>query len=177
MDNNKEHNKELNIPKNSGFEVPKGYFDSVEDNFSTRLKEESLPQDSGFTVPKDYFDSLEDSLMEKLSEKETKVIPLRTRVLRFASIAAVFVFIFISIWNKPDTTEDLSSEEIAAWIDMNIEDIYANDIFEELDENVEFTEVDLLESSIENNSIDSYFDQNDTYILIEESQGIFDEIN
>lgn len=178
MNTNKEHNEELNIPKTSGFEVPQGYFSSVEDDFSTRLKEDQFPNNSGFKVPEGYFDSLEDTLLEKVAEpKKGKVISLRTRMLRVASIAAVFVFVFISIWNRPTTDEELSSEEIAAWLNTNIGDISEDDITYELDDDVEFTEVDLLESSIENNSIDSYFNQNDTYILIEESQGLFDEIN
>ena len=177
MDNNKENTIDLIDHENPGFEVPKGYFNSVEDDFTTRLKEANLPNDPGFIVSENYFDSLEDSLMERIRKKETKVIPLTIKVLRFASIAAVFAFIFISIWNKPDSKDDLSSKEIAAWIDINIEDIDADDIFEELDRNIEFTDVDLLESSIKNNSIDFYFDENDTYILIEESQGLFDEIN
>lgn len=178
MDKNKEHNEELNIPKTSGFEVPESYFSFVEDDFSTRLKEDQFPNNSGFKVPEGYFDSLEDKLLEKVAEpKKGKVISLRTHVLRFASIAAVFVFVFISIWNRPTAEEELTAEEIAAWLNTNIGDIYEDDITYELDDDVEFTEVDLLENSIENNSIDSYFDQNDTYILIEESQGLFDEIN
>lgn len=173
-----EHNINPMIPKNSGFDVPKGYFDSVEDEFSIRLKEENLPGTSGYKVPDGYFESLEDKILSQVTDKpEGKVIPLRTRILRVASVAAVFVFIFISIWNNAKNEEDLTSDEIASWIEVNISDIDLNDIYNELDEDVEFMEVDLLENSIENNSIDTYFDQNDTYILIEESQGLFDEIN
>lgn len=173
-----EHNNNPMIPKSSGFDVPKGYFDSVEDDFSIRLKEGNLPGTSGYKVPDGYFESLEDKILSQVTDKpEGKVIPLRTRILRFASVAAVFVFIFISIWNNAKNEEDLTSDEIASWIEVNISDIDLNDIYNELDEDVEFMEVDLLENSIENNSIDTYFDQNDTYILIEESQGLFDEIN
>ena len=70
-----------------------------------------------------------------------------------------------------------TSEEIAAWMDLNMSDIDTYDILNELDATTEFAEVTFLDNSIENNSIETYFDKNDTYILIEESQGLFDEIN
>ena len=60
MENKNIHNDDWlsNLPKDSGFDVPKGYFDSVEDEFSARLREESLPDASGFDVPEGYFDDI-----------------------------------------------------------------------------------------------------------------------
>lgn len=179
MENKNIHNEDNfpKLPKNAGFDVPKGYFDDVEDMFSIKLREESFPERVGFEVPAEYFNTLEDQILAKVElPKKGKVISLRTRFLRVASVAAVVALFFVGYQFFNQETEP-TSEEIAAWMDINIDDIDSYDILNELDETTEFSEVTFLDNSIENNSIETYFDQNDTYILIEESQGLFDEIN
>jgi hypothetical protein len=179
MENKNRHNEDPleKLPKNAGFDVPKGYFDDVEDQFSIKLREASFPDDVGFEVPSDYFDSLEDQILSKVElPKQGKVISLRARILRVASVAAVFALLFVGYQFINQEVEP-SSDEIAAWMDLNLSDIDTDDLLNELDETDEFSEINFLDNSIENNSIETYFDQNDTYILIEESQGLFDEIN
>ena len=179
MDNKERHNEDWlsKLPKDSGFDIPKGYFDSVEDDFSARLREESLPDTAGFEVPKGYFDSLENRILDQVEmPKQGKVISLRSRILRVASIAAVFAILLTTYISLPNTIEEPTSDEIAAWIDENIGEVYTDDILDAFDE-VANLDGSFLETSIENNNIEKYLDENDTYILIEESQGLFDEIN
>jgi len=178
MENNNTHNDDWlsSLPKDSGFEVPKGYFDNVEDQFSAKLREASFPKDSGFDVPKDYFDGLEEVILAKVElPKKVKVIPLQTKILRMASIAAVFALL-LTIYFRPIETSEPSYEEIATWIDDNMSTIEASDIVGAFDENTTFDE-SFFDDSLESNNIENYLDENDTYILIEESPGLFDEIN
>ncbi len=180
MENKEIHNGDWlsKLPKGSGFEAPEGYFDGVEDDFSTRLKEELFPNEVGFEVPEGYFNGLEDRILQQVElPKKGKVISLKTRILRTASIAAVFALMFTGYQFIFNQTQEPTPDEIAAWMDMNIGAIYTQDIIDELDESTDFSEPDFLDSSLESNSIETYFDQNDTYILIEESQGLFDELN
>ncbi len=179
MENKNTHNEDWlsSLPKDSGFEIPEGYFDTVEDQFSAKLREESLPNESGFDVPEGYFDGLDDSILSKVElPKKGKVIPLRTRILRVSSIAAVFAIMLTVYFSAPNEVTAPSSDEIAAWIDENISDIDTEYIVEAFDEETTLDE-SFFEDSLENNNIENYLDENDTYILIEESPGLFDEIN
>jgi hypothetical protein len=179
MENKNIHNDDWlsNLPKDSGFDVPKGYFDSVEDEFSARLREESLPDASGFDVPEGYFDGLEDVILSKVElPKHGKVIPLRTRILRISSIAAVFAVMLTVYFSVPNDVTTPSSDEIAAWIDENIHDIDTEYIVGAFDEDTTLDE-SFFEDSLEDNTIENYLDEDDTYILIEESPSLFNDIN
>ena len=166
------------LPKDSGFKVPVGYFDSVEDQFSARLRAENLSEDAGFKVPEGYFDTLEDLIVSKVElEQKGKVIPLRTRILRMSSIAAVIAFLLTLYFNPIVITEtEPSSEEIAAWIEDNMETFDADDIINSFDEDLTLDD-SFFDNTLENTSIEQYLDEDDTFILIQESQGLFDQIN
>jgi hypothetical protein len=179
MKNKNIHNEDSfsKLPKNSGFDVPKGYFEDLEDAFSVKLREEAFPKEVGFDVPSYYFDTLEDRILAQVElPKKGKVISLRSRILQAASVAAAVALLFVGFQFINKEVEP-TSEEIIAWMDVNISEIDTYDILNELDENTEFSDVSFLDDSIESNSIETYFDKDDTYILIEESQGLFDKIN
>lgn len=176
MENENSHNEDWlsKLPKDSGFEVPEGYFDTVEDQFSARLREESLPNDAGFEVPNDYFDSIEERIMSQLETPKTgKVISLRSRILRVASIAAIFALLLTAYFYPISSATEPTSDEIAAWMEENIGAMEASDFIAALDED-SFLEVSILDDSYDTN-IEKYLDENDTYILIEESPGVLDE--
>jgi len=178
MKNKNIHNEDFasKLPKNAGFDVPNGYFDDVEDGFSVKLREELFPNEVGFEVPSDYFNTLEDRILSNVElPKQGKVISLRTRILRIASVAAAIALLFVGYQFFNQEIEP-TSEEIAFWINENIEEIDTSDILNVLDENTTLDD-SFFDDSLENNTIEKYLDENDTYILIEESPGLFDEIN
>ena len=179
MENKNTHNEDWlsSLPKGSGFEIPEGYFDTVEDQFSAKLREESLPNEAGFDVHEGYFNSLEDSILSKVElPKKGKVIPLKTRILRVSSIAAVFAIMLTIYFSVPDEVTTPSSDEIAAWIDENIGDIDTEYIVGAFDEETTLDE-SFFEDSLENNNIENYLDEDDTYILIKESPSLFTDIH
>ena len=113
--------KELNI-KNTGFETPKNYFDSVEDTVFSSLQSEKLKNstsDPGYSIPEGYFDSLEDEVLSKIDKPETKVISLNTRKLLYTatSIAAILVLYF-TLFSKTErnTLDSLDTEVVEAYI-------------------------------------------------------------
>ena len=83
MENKDIHNDDWlsKLPKESGFEVPKGYFDHIEDEFSAKLREEFLPKNTGCETPQGYFDGLEDTILSKveLKRKQGKARAKRSR--------------------------------------------------------------------------------------------------
>ena len=180
MDNLSKHTTDWfsGLSKDPGFDVPKGYFDQVEDDFSIKLKEESFPKESGFKVPSNYFDTLEDKILDQVEfPKKRKVISFQSRITKIGSIAAAIALLFVSyIYIANLSNNEPTFDEIAMWVDTNINDIDAEDIMSVLEDDESLDDT-FLSSSVEEGTIDKYLDENDTYILIEESQGLFDEIN
>ncbi|NNC69579.1 MAG: hypothetical protein HKN90_02030 [Flavobacteriaceae bacterium] len=61
------------FPNTSGFSVPDGYFESLEQIVNSKLIIDQLPDKEGFNVPKDYFDSIEDTIFTKLGKETLSV--------------------------------------------------------------------------------------------------------
>lgn len=61
------------FPEKHGFSIPKGYLEAIETSVSAKLSAEQLPDKEGFTTPKGYFDSVEDTIFAKLG-KQTRQI-------------------------------------------------------------------------------------------------------
>lgn len=75
----------------SGFKVPSGYWDTLEDSTLTHLKSRLVEQKSGFSVPKNYFDDFELQTPSKENTHKTVTLNTWTRWLAAASIAALAV--------------------------------------------------------------------------------------
>lgn len=77
---NKDLNKIASIlseitPKESGFQVPENYFDSIEDSVVAEIKSKNLniqTRTPNFKTPNNYFDSLEDVVITKLKAQTFK---------------------------------------------------------------------------------------------------------
>ena len=52
-----------------GFSVPKDYFNTAEDRFSSFLIERELPEETGFSIPENYFQNVEKSILKKTGFK------------------------------------------------------------------------------------------------------------
>ena len=58
----------------TGFSIPKNYFDQ----FETDLRENKSDIKSGFTAPEDYFDQVEESILLRLNMKVTRSTGFKT---------------------------------------------------------------------------------------------------
>ncbi|MBU2950074.1 hypothetical protein KO493_05115 [Tamlana agarivorans] len=154
MKTNKLHNIH-----STGFKIPDGYFDALEDRIFNKLKNDSplnAVEETGFKAPKDYFDSINESIIEhiKNEEKTTKIIPLfnKKTILFASSIAAAVLLLFnLSVFESKPTfnsldaqtvenyiiSEDMSTSELAfLFTDVELDEtIFSETIFD--DENIE----------------------------------------
>jgi len=156
--------------KEHGFSVPENYFESVEDVLFSKIVEQQLPKNDGFVVSEGYFDTLETTLFSNIEfpKKESKVISLRKRMIRYiptAAAASVLLFFglnYIEITNRT-SFNDINFSDIENWLDEDYLDLNTtNTIFVDSDftENNLFEEVvlsdeDLLEylSTVDNSTL------------------------
>ncbi|NOY48366.1 MAG: hypothetical protein GXO84_09280 [Chlorobi bacterium] len=120
--------KDLNNIKNTGFKVPKDYFNTLEDTILSKIKAESILKDidsPGFEIPNGYLDTLEDTVFNKLPKKENpKVISLfsKKNLIYISGVAAAIVIMFGFFWNNTNASEmELDYEMVESYlIDQNI---------------------------------------------------------
>ncbi|MDN3593847.1 hypothetical protein [Zunongwangia endophytica] len=106
----------------SGFKVPSGYFENLEDQLCDKVlseeeqvREIELPAEAGFKVPEAYFDGLEDRLVEKIEIKQPKLIKVDFRKTLYyaAGIAAIFICLYSTFFT-------LGNEQSASWDDVEL---------------------------------------------------------
>lgn len=163
-----------NVGKKSGFKVPKDYFETLEDDVFAKLTTDDFEIETGFEVPNNYFDGLENQILAKISseEKEVKVIPLRTKIANFASIAAaacILLFVGFHFFGTSETNsfENLPISDVVNWAENNmvmIDNYDLNNAFEVSD----FDENELLSSEISDETIENYLTNADTSTLLNE---------
>jgi hypothetical protein len=120
--------KDLNNIKNTGFKVPKDYFNTLEDTILSKIKAESILKDidsPGFEMPNGYLDTLEDTVFNTLPKKEnSKVISLfsKKNLIYITGVAAAIVIMFSFFWNNTNASEmELDYEMVESYlIDQNI---------------------------------------------------------
>ena len=178
--NNKHINKKRTseLSEDTGFSVPKGYFDSVEEIFSSKLTEETFPNENGFKIPEDYLNTIEDKIISQLDfPKKGKVISLRKRIIRFMPAAAVItIFLFLGINFMFTTETELTSDEIDLWFDDNINSISNEELFAAYD-NFDLDDSKLVDNIINQENIDSFVNENDAYLLLQESDIDLNELD
>lgn len=180
MENNSKHTTKdwlSKLSNNDGFDTPKDYFDEIEDHFSIKLIEETFPDKNGFETPKSYFDNLENSILSKVEiPKQAKVISMRNNVIRWSAIAASIAIIFVTTFALINNNEP-TSDEMFAWLEDNIDSISTTELAYQFESSIDIEETELFTTEIDNNQLEYYLDENDTYILIENSNIPLDEIN
>lgn len=110
----------LHINNNSGFKLPKDYFNELEDKILTKAKLSSI-KNSGFKTPDNYFASIENTVLSKLTtKKETpKIISIFTkRNLFYASsiAAAIILMLNVSIFDNKLDFDTLDSATVENYI-------------------------------------------------------------
>ena len=78
------------------------------------MGKKDLHKNAGFTVPEGYFESLENRLSEIPYREKTRVLPLRTKLVPYVSLAAGFA-ILLTVGNfvlRKTTTQDYSLSDL-----------------------------------------------------------------
>jgi len=155
------------------FTVPENYFNSIEDRVLSKIIEDQLPGKLTYNVPDNYFESFEERLFSnaEFSKKETKVISLKSRILKYiptAAAASILLFIGLNIFTTKDPFNTISTDELEIWIDENYIDYSTVNTINFVD--TDFTESDILkdDSSLEDEDILDYLNSIDTSNLLTE---------
>ncbi len=116
------------------------------------------------TPSKDYFEALAESVIKQES-RAPKVIPIGRKVLYWSTAAAAILVIGFFLFNLPQQPatnilaqlEDVSTEELIAYVDENIEDFDTDQLGETLSDeeidklneeiNIEMSDISFVESS------------------------------
>lgn len=160
----------------TGFSVPKGYFEDVDNEVFCKLFEEQKTERKSFETPKDYFLNIEDEILAKISseekthhKKEIKVISLK-KLIPF--VAAASILLFTSVYFLKNSVNSNSLDVITV---AEIEDWYENEysttdineltmIFDETD----FSDLEVSSISFEEQDLQDYFNSVETNDLINE---------
>jgi hypothetical protein len=156
-----------------GFSVPKDYFNTAEDRFSSFLIERELPEETGFSIPENYFQNVEKSILKKTGfKKEVKVISLKSKFLKYipvsaaASVASVALFLSINYLTYLDNSkinfDTLERTDIENWIVENSNELSDKDFIILLHNEIS-NENDFALTDLQNDAIEEYM------INIEES--------
>lgn len=169
LENNNKYLKEKAGNK-PGFSIPKDYFKGIEDDFLIKLKEDKLASSNSFDIPDTYFDTLETEILAKVainSSKETKVITLKSRILKFipATVAAsLLLFTCLQFFNnqkKRINFEDLSYTDIETWFDETASYTDTTELAFVYESNTNENELTLL--NIHDDAIEDYFNTIDDH--------------
>ena len=133
----------------TGFKVPKDYFENFEDRLLSELKLKETASHSGFKLPEDYFDSLDNKILDAVKKSNnTKVIPfLSIRKIAYATaVAASLILIYTIYFNN---NESLTINNIET---VSIENYILTEGLETSDIASLFSDEDLSEiTSVKNN--------------------------
>lgn len=146
----------LNNISQSGFKVPKNYFETFETNLKNQVKLKEKVSSTGFTVPQEYFNNFQVSVT-----KEKKVISIfnRKNLLYVSSIAAILVLFFSIFPLNPNhlSYDALEMETVENYILNNVE---TNDIAA-LFSSTELNESAFLDYNINDETLNYYLDSLD----------------
>lgn len=144
-----------------GFSVPKDYFNTAEDRFSSFLIERELPEETGFSIPENYFQNLEKSILRKTGlKKEVKIISLKNKLLKYIPVAAaasLALFLSINYFTSSTSSEinfdTLEQTDIENWIVENSNELSDKDfvaiLHSEISNENDFAITDLQSDAIE----------------------------
>ena len=119
-------NKRLHHDKTTGYKVPKGYFDQVEDGVLSQLASENLPKTTGFKVPKSYFSDVDDDILSKIEatgDSKVRSIGLR-RTFYYISGVAAALLLFFTIYNYNASADEISIDMVESYFETNSMDSY-----------------------------------------------------
>lgn len=139
----------------TGFEIPQGYFESIEEKVISKIDFENVASND---IPQGYFDTIEDRVFDKLKNEEPKVISIKGRFIKIAAplaiAASILLLITLQIFNtkQEDVFSSLKTSDIETWIEngdlelstYEIAAVYDDANFENIEFYNDYTEDDLL---------------------------------
>jgi len=185
----KKHKDILNkLDSNStGFTIPEGYFDDLENSLSQKVLSNELSdnkkalnqlhiirpnelkinrKETGFKVPENYLEQFETEFDKSLEAKTANGKVLRLRLVSMSVAASILLFFGIQFMNKGQQNASqvvLQNEEIASWVAEDLVTFDTYDIAEA------FSDVELDQTLYADEAVNDYLDYIDIESLILEN--------
>lgn len=149
----KKHNKNMKLPEGYFKDFQKRLFEQLEVDTSF------LPKTSGFNVPKGYFATVEQKIVSKTVAHKPKVITMQ-RVMYVASIAAcMLLLVNLGIFTKQPSFDALTASDIEAYIEnghLSLNDIDMAQLFND----DEINTLEITQPEIDENIVVDYLSEN-----------------
>jgi hypothetical protein len=107
-------NRKENI---DNFKIPANYFDEFENHLFKKLNEEILPKNTGFKIPVGYFNTLDIKIKRKnnsKSKEEKKIPVVSIKTFMYAASIAAITILFFSVLNDMNHIHTLKEVEISS---------------------------------------------------------------
>ncbi len=165
--------KKYNIPQETGFELPEGYFDSFDDRLEQKLFLEKLPKSTGFDTPEGYLSNFEVSIPSE--PKKPKVISLVMPFVKYGVAASLVIGListaFLMEWNNSSYEhmyDNLSSQEVDSWLESYDGEIKSSDFIAVYEDEIIESE-NLPNTNLNISSIENYLNESsETELVIDE---------
>ena len=144
--------KKINLPiDKKRFSIPKNYFN----NIGKKVLEIKKLNHDVFEVPDGYFESINVNEILKKNHGNNKNI-LQLNFYKIASLAAVFIFLIFLNYNNNIAEQDINSTDIINYIDEDSFTLTISEYSELFDtSDIDFSNL-ILQQDIENYLIDNY---------------------
>ena len=144
--------KKINLPiDKKRFSIPKNYFN----NIAKKVLEIKKLNHDVFEVPEGYFESINANEILKKNHGNNKNI-LQLNFYKIASLAAVFIFLIFLNYNNNIAEQDINSTDIINYIDEDSFTLTISEYSELFDtSDIDFSNL-ILQQDIENYLIDNY---------------------
>jgi hypothetical protein len=126
------------IPKHTPYHVPENYFSDLATDLPALVSDEALPgflqthtKQMPYSVPSGYFDELAAQVAAKVTTPQAKVIPLRTRFMRYAAAAVLVGFMVMAGFfysNRSGSVALDPAKQPDAWVAQKLKNIPKKDI-------------------------------------------------
>ncbi|WP_136481887.1 hypothetical protein [Cognatitamlana onchidii] len=164
--------KKINLDniKSSGFETPKGYFDTFDMDILNLSKEKQLleKKTSGFKVPKTYFENIDNTILTQVSKKpQGKVIWFSQKTIIYVSgvAAAILILLNLSIFEEAPTFDNLETATVESYV---LDDHFNSYEIASLLTDEQLSE-DIIEHDLDENNLEAYLlDNADLELLMTE---------
>lgn len=159
--------------KEAGFAVPKDFFSTAEERYSSFLVTNKLSNEPGYTVPENYFPRVESLIIKEITfKKEVKANSLRQNIFKistFSAAASIVLFLGMYFFGAQPSNElsfdAIGQSDIENWMEEHANDI-SNQAYLELLPNAIITASDFDFTDIKNDAIEAYIiNSEDMYLL------------
>jgi hypothetical protein len=124
-------NQLKNMSRTVPFEVPNGYFESLQDELKVKLATSELPASHPYHPPPDYFNQLPLNIIAKVRQGEPvssrgRTISFKLRWAAAASLLVAASLAWYLLKDRPGDLErqlaDIPASEVGTYVDINIDE-------------------------------------------------------